>query len=150
MGGISESSWRTIDWQGQGKDFAQWQGILRVEGGGFCGTVIRSIDFDVAGFDGIQLRVQGDGNRYKFRLKPADMANRNEFQYQASFDTVKGQWIDVHLPFEAFTAVRRNDVAFGAVKVNKGPAGTKMSSIGFVFSRFEYDEVRLRVFCLMQ
>jgi Complex I intermediate-associated protein 30 (CIA30) len=55
------------------------------------------------------------------------MAQANEYQYQTSFDTVAGQWITVDLPFEAFVAVRRNDVIFSAPKVNAGPAGTAMS-----------------------
>ena len=40
-----------------------------VEGGGFCGTVIKKLAFYTAGFDGMRLRVRGDGSRYKFRLK---------------------------------------------------------------------------------
>jgi Complex I intermediate-associated protein 30 (CIA30) len=64
---------------------------------------------------------------YCCTLQPKDMAQANEFQYQTSFDTVAGQWITVDLPFEAFVAVRRNDVIFTAPKVNAGPAGTQMS-----------------------
>ena len=61
------------------------------------------------------------------RVQPGDMAKSNELQYQASFDTVAGAWVTVDLPFEAFTAVRRNDVIYDAPEVNKGPAGTKMA-----------------------
>lgn len=73
----------------------RWGGTLRVEGGGFCGQVIKNIQFNVKNQDGISLRVRGDGNRYKFRLKPTDLSNKNEFQYQASFDTVKDMWIGI-------------------------------------------------------
>lgn len=52
--------------------------------------------FDATGYDGIRVRVRGDGSRYKFRLKPdTKLDNTAERQYQAPFDTVKGEWIEV-------------------------------------------------------
>lgn len=57
--------------------------------------------------------------RYKFRLKPEDLAAKNEYQYQASFDSPT-TFADVYLPFDSFNAVRRNDVIFSAPKVHKG------------------------------
>jgi hypothetical protein len=101
--------------------------------------VVKSIAFDTEGFDGISLLVRGDGNRYKvviflslfgslvlsivceiqFRLKPADQgSSRNEFQYQAAFNTdPAGAWRRIHLPFESFVSVKRNDVDYAAPKV---------------------------------
>lgn len=52
--------------------------------------------FDATGYDGIRLRLRGDGNRFKFRLKPDTLLDATpERQYQAAFDTVKNQWIEV-------------------------------------------------------
>ena len=65
MGGSSYSSWQEVDWAGEGSDFCRWTGNLIVTGGGFCGTVIREKKFATEGYDGIKLRVRGDGNRYK-------------------------------------------------------------------------------------
>jgi hypothetical protein len=65
MGGRSSSSWQMINPIGQGP-VAVWQGQLVLAGGGFCGT--RSppgMSVDLAGFDGLALRVKGDGQRYK-------------------------------------------------------------------------------------
>ena len=57
--------------------------------------------FDATGFDGIRIRVRGDGNRYKFRLKPdSELDATPERQYQAAFDTVDGQWIEVCVCFQ--------------------------------------------------
>lgn len=56
--------------------------------------------FDATGFDGIRVRVRGDGSRYKFRLKPnTKFDNTPERQYQAAFDTVKGEWTEVRCLF---------------------------------------------------
>ena len=46
-----------------------WTGTLRVEGGGFCGARTRRLDLDLTRFDGIALRVRGDGQTYKLNLK---------------------------------------------------------------------------------
>jgi len=48
---------------------AVWTGTLRVEGGGFCGARTRRLDLDLASFDGISLRVRGDGQTFKLNLK---------------------------------------------------------------------------------
>lgn len=56
----------------------------------------QEMPFDASGFDGIRIRVRGDGNRYKFRLKPnSAYDNTPERQYQVPFDTVAGEWIEV-------------------------------------------------------
>lgn len=142
MGGRSSSDWVTPQSSNNDKDnsYGTWKGEVIVEGGGFCGTVVRPIEFDVKNMDGLRLRVRGDGSRYKFRLKPNDLSQVDEYQYQASFDTTADQWTSVDLPFENFVAVRRNDVLYKAPPVNKGKAGTRMSSLGLVLSRFEYNE----------
>lgn len=48
---------------------AVWRGELITEGGGFCGTRTSSQDWDLGSYDGIQLRVRGDGQTYKMNLK---------------------------------------------------------------------------------
>jgi hypothetical protein len=139
MGGRSESGWSITS---EGSDtFGRFSGILRVEGGGFCGSVIQEMPFNASGYDGVRLRIRGDGNRYKFRLKPTALEQVNEMQYQASFDTQPGQWMCVDLPFEKFVQVRRNDVNYDAPPVAQGPSKGAMSSIGIVFSRFEFNEM---------
>lgn len=142
MGGSSSSCWKSVSWGNEGGDFCRWGGQLVTTGGGFCGTVIKDIKFDVTGFDGISLRVRGDGNRYKFRLKPDSAeSNRNEFQYQASFDTTAGCWTTVHLPFDSFVSVKRNNVDYSSPEVNKVTAASgRMASLGLVLSRFEFNE----------
>lgn len=68
MGGRSSSSWSAIDWKGEGDDFMRWQGTVVVDGGGFAGTINNKTSYDMTGFDGVALRVRGDGNRYKVTL----------------------------------------------------------------------------------
>ena len=61
----------------------------------FFSIFLQDMPFDATGFDGIRIRVRGDGNRYKFRLKPdSELDATPERQYQAAFDTVEGQWVE--------------------------------------------------------
>ncbi|CAN0058677.1 unnamed protein product, partial [Discosporangium mesarthrocarpum] len=101
MGGQSSSSWAEGVGQGvlereAGGAYGRWRGVLVEEGGGFCGTVIKDMGFDTTGYDGVRLRVRGDGNRYKFNLRPSPAGElAPEMRYQAAFDTAAGEWTKV-------------------------------------------------------
>jgi uncharacterized protein YbjT (DUF2867 family) len=128
MGGISDSSFKLEGGR------AVFQGTVRVEGGGFAShRAALPQGTDLSGFDGISLRVKGDGKRYKLNIKSTIEAP--EFTYQASFDTVRGQWVDVNIPFDRFRPVVRARV------VEDGPPleTSDIKTISIVLSRFEYD-----------
>lgn len=52
-----------------------------------------SIPEDLSAYDGLELRIKGDGRRYKFMLR----TNRDwdTVAYTTGFDTVKDQWQSV-------------------------------------------------------
>eukprot|EP00741_Cyanophora_paradoxa_P001526 tig00000492_g1477.t1 len=109
MGGLSESQ---LVPTGEGASF---EGYVSLQNkGGFASVVIKEADerpFDLSGFNGIALRVRGDGQRYKFILKTED---EPEYTWQCPFDTVEGEWIDVRLPFSDFVPTRRNNIVYGS------------------------------------
>ncbi|GJP38381.1 hypothetical protein CLOM_g22826 [Closterium sp. NIES-68] len=128
MGGISESVLRPDD----GK--AVFEGTLRVEGGGFCASRTSfPSPLDLSAFDGLHLRVKGDGRRYKLNLR--DEKSQGEFQYQASFDTLNGQWLDAFIPFSQFRAVERSRSVLDSPPIN----AKKIRTLGIVYSRFQCD-----------
>jgi hypothetical protein len=55
---------------------------------------------DLSMYDGIQLRVKGNGLRYKFILRSS--SNWDTTGYTLSFDTTAGDWQTVFMPFSAF------------------------------------------------
>ena len=57
--------------------------------------------WDLAPFDGIRLRVRGDGQRYKLALR--DQRGLAAPAWEASFDTVAGEWVVLRLPWSAFS-----------------------------------------------
>jgi len=130
MGGNSSSAWV----QGA-ENTAVWQGDLVFFGGGFCGTRSMQLDRDLSKFDGISLRVKGDGQRYKLNLKTSYNAAMPEYTYQAGFDTVDGEWTTIDLPFNSFVPVKMGN------ELSDAPAldASLVSTLGMVLSRFEFN-----------
>lgn len=60
--------------------------------------------FDATGFTGIALRVRGNGARYNLHLRSADMGAVWQ-SWRASFSAPE-DWVDLHVPFDAFTPHR--------------------------------------------
>ncbi|KAG1335269.1 hypothetical protein COCNU_03G013880 [Cocos nucifera] len=94
MGGVSESTFQ-VDPTGNeyGGPSGLFKGVVSTaNNGGF--TSIRTKNFsvpeDLSAYDGIELRVKGDGRRYKLILRTS--TDWDTVGYTASFDTVKEQW----------------------------------------------------------
>ncbi|GFR43419.1 hypothetical protein Agub_g4500 [Astrephomene gubernaculifera] len=119
-----------------GVEGAVWRGNLVVEGGGFCGARTKPLGLDLSAFDGIHLRVKGDGQTFKLNIKTVDQEDVPESTYQTTFDTVAGQWADVFLPWHNFVAVKR------AMSDPEGPPldPSRISKLGLVLSRFEFNK----------
>ena len=124
------------------KGYATYTGSLVVEDGGFCGTRASGggVSVDLSGFDGVRLRVRGDGRRYKLNVKTTDtLASENV--YQAAFDTMlmeEGEgWQTITLPFHRFFPVVRNRVDYKAAPFRS--SSHVAVSFGFVYSRFEFN-----------
>jgi hypothetical protein len=96
MGGVSDSRMQVTD-----KGTAVFAGKVSLENnGGFASVRSRPADFDLSGFDGITLRVKGDGKRYKLCIKTD--ARFDGVLYQANFTTQQDAWIAVRIPFSEF------------------------------------------------
>ena len=124
MGGIS-----------QGQSGITPDGTLRFFGnvslennGGF--SSIRSLEEekDLSAYDGILIRVRGDGNRYALNLR-TDVRFRAG-SYRVKFDTEAEKWLELFLPFADFRAT-----SFG-VELADAPAldPGKVRSFGLLIS----------------
>ncbi len=130
MGGVSESSIRLIN----GAAFFSGS-VSTANSGGFASVRTRNFDppLDLSGYGGIDLRVKGDGKRYKFIVR--NEAKWDSISYCYSFDTVYNIWVNVRIPFEALIPVFR-------AKTLKNGAPFDPSSIysfQLMLSKFEYD-----------
>lgn len=137
MGGVSESTF-VMDSKGgeNGGPTGVFRGVVSTaNNGGF--TSIRAKNFtvaeDLSAYDGLELRLKGDGLRYKLIVRTS--RDWDTVGYTASFDTVGGQWQSVRLPFSSLRPI------FRARTVTDAPPFDPSSivSLQLMFSKFEYD-----------
>lgn len=95
MGGLSASQVETTP---EGLAFS---GVVSLEqNGGFASIRAQPREYDLAGAAAFVLRIQGDGQTYKFGLRTDNAFDG--VQYQARFATRAGEWLDVVLPITDF------------------------------------------------
>lgn len=138
MGGVS-SSRMTVE---EGR--AVFQGEVSLENnGGFASVRSRPGEHNLNGFDGLAVRVRGDGQRYSFRVRMA--GQMADVSYQVKFQTNENEWQTVRFPFSAFEAVFRGRELPRAPALDPG----KIRTFGFLISdkqegpfRLEVEEIR--------
>ena len=96
MGGRSQGGFELA--QGQ----LIFAGSTNTDGGGFSSIRTQPMQLDLSGFEGIRLRVKGDGRRYTWQLQTDARWQGRQISYWADFDTVAGEWITVDIPFANF------------------------------------------------
>eukprot|EP00199_Chlamydomonas_sp_CCMP681_P001464 CAMPEP_0119103538 /NCGR_PEP_ID=MMETSP1180-20130426/1956_1 /TAXON_ID=3052 ORGANISM="Chlamydomonas cf sp, Strain CCMP681" /NCGR_SAMPLE_ID=MMETSP1180 /ASSEMBLY_ACC=CAM_ASM_000741 /LENGTH=608 /DNA_ID=CAMNT_0007088073 /DNA_START=1 /DNA_END=1827 /DNA_ORIENTATION=- len=135
MGGLSIS--RIAPGAGEdGKPAMVFSGTVSVgNSGGFGSVRCRNFDppLDLAAFAGMELRLKGNGLRYKAIVRPD--SNWDGTAYCHSFDTRDGEWQTIRIPWSEFFPV------FRAKRVKDGSPldGTMVSSVQIMLSKFEYD-----------
>jgi len=130
MGGVSESTIRLID------NAALFTGnVSTANSGGFASVRTRNFEppINLAGYEGVELRVKGDGKRYKFILRTESKWDGVGYCY--SFDTVNNTWITVRIPFADLIPVFRAKTLRDADPVNT----SKICAFQLMLSKFEYD-----------
>ncbi len=85
-------------------------GVLRFTGnlslannGGFA-SIRHAGAMDLAGRQGIRLRVRGDGRSYGLRLQTEARYYGRAVSWSGEFDTEAGQWVEVDVPFDTLAA----------------------------------------------
>ncbi len=130
MGGVSQSNIRLSS--GAGVFFGN---VSTENSGGFASVRTKNFDpsFNLSGYEGVEIRVKGDGKRYKLILRTE--TNWDGVGYCYSFDTEADTWINVKLPFSELIPV------FRAKTVNDAPIieANKICSFQLMLSKFEYD-----------
>ncbi len=87
-------------------DVGVFEGVVSLENnGGFASLRSQPAEHDLRGFDGIILRLRGDGKTYGVRLRTDPRFDG--VSYQAKVATEAGRWAEVRLSFETFVPVFR-------------------------------------------
>ncbi|MEM9387492.1 MAG: CIA30 family protein [Pseudomonadota bacterium] len=96
MGGRSKGDFSS------GASSLLFTGATNTNGGGFSSIRTAALTLDLSAYDGICLRVRGDGRRYTWRLSTDARVYGQPVGYWADFDTADEEWTTVHIPFTAF------------------------------------------------
>jgi NADH dehydrogenase [ubiquinone] 1 alpha subcomplex assembly factor 1 len=134
MGGLSEGRMSEVDGAGV------FTGRVSLENfGGFASVRSLPREFDLMGYDGLIVRVRGDGRRYRLRLKTDD--DFEGLAYQATFFTDPAEWTEARLSFDEFVPVYRGYVVEGAPALD--PA--KIRRVGFMIADRQEGSFRLQI-----
>jgi uncharacterized protein YbjT (DUF2867 family) len=130
MGGISESNIRLLP------ERAVFSGnVSTANSGGFASVRTRNFSppWNLSNYEGIELRVKGDGKRYKFITRCEGKWDGIGYCY--SFDTLYNSWTTIRIPFAELIPV------FRAKTLPDGGAfdTSKVYSMQLMLSKFEYD-----------
>lgn len=129
MGGVSQSG---MQW---GTSSARFVGnVSTANSGGFASVRTRNFapPLDLSGYAGIELRLKGDGNRYKFMLR-SDIG-WDSVAYSYSFDTTPDTWMTVQIPFSELVPVFRAKTVRDA-QLDRH----QIYAMQLMLSKFEYD-----------
>lgn len=130
MGGVSQSSFHLLDRR------AIFSGRVSTDNnGGFAS--VRTPNFepplDLSDYEGIELKVNGDGKRYKFITRCEGKWDGISYNY--SFDTVHDFPITVKIPFEQLRPVFRAKTVTDAGSFDS----SRVYALQLMLSKFEYD-----------
>jgi NADH dehydrogenase [ubiquinone] 1 alpha subcomplex assembly factor 1 len=132
MGGVSSSAMLAGDGAGI------FCGELSLErGGGFASVRRRKEVVDLSAYDAVELRVRGDGKRYKLNLRVSDSID--SVVYQGAFETQAGTWMTAELSLAEFEPRFRGRLASGALD------RAHVSSLGLLISDRQVGPFRLEV-----
>jgi monofunctional biosynthetic peptidoglycan transglycosylase len=132
MGGHSSSTMRA------GDEVGIFAGELSLEsGGGFASVRRRDQLVDLSAYNAIELRVRGDGRRYKLNLRTSDRFDG--VAYQAAFETQPGTWLTAKLALADFAPRFHGHPAAGTLD------GARVSSLGLLISDRQAGTFRLEL-----
>jgi NADH dehydrogenase [ubiquinone] 1 alpha subcomplex assembly factor 1 len=101
MGGVSESRFEYVD-----SSTAAFSGSVSLENfGGFASVRSARSLYDLRKYDGLKLRVRGDGKQYKINLRTE--AAPDGVQYQSVFEPQREVWTEIVVPFSEFVPMFR-------------------------------------------
>ncbi len=130
MGGVSQSQ---LLW-GEGQLLFTGQ-VSTANSGGFVSTRTRNLQppLNLSGFAGLELRLRGDGQRYKFFVR--DQTGWDSPAYSYAFETSPGEEQTVRIPFTEMVPTFRARIVASAPPLNT----RQICSFQVMLSKFEAD-----------
>ena len=135
MGGVSRSTIETTD-QGTGL----FSGTISLENNGGFASIRAAVQENcLAGQQGLEIRVRGDGRSYELRLR---LGSRFDgIAYRAAFETRAGEWTTARVLFEEFKSTYRGRFVHDAPSL----AAENIQQIGFLLADKNPGEFSLEI-----
>jgi monofunctional biosynthetic peptidoglycan transglycosylase len=135
MGGVSQSEMIVTQ-----TGTALFRGSVSLENnGGFASVRTYPIKYELADYEGLSLRVKGDGQQYKLRLRMDNYLDG--IAYEATFQTQSDTWLDIQVPFNEFLPVYRGTIVPDAPKLDP----VRIAQIGFMISNKQAGPFELEI-----
>lgn len=135
MGGVSQGGLEVT-----GDGIAVFKGVVSLENnGGFASVRTSPGDWDLSPYQGIALRLRGDGKKYSFRLRTD--RRFDGVSYSQTFEAPGSEWQTLLLPFSRFEPTWRGRPVPGAPPLD--PAG--IQGFGILISDKQEGPFRLEV-----
>jgi NADH dehydrogenase [ubiquinone] 1 alpha subcomplex assembly factor 1 len=123
MGGLSQSS------VFRHENVYRFSGYLSLgNNGGFASTRFLTPKGNLSAFDGIRIRVRGDGRTYRIQLR--SRRRYNGIAYQADFRTRDDEWTEITVPFTKMIPVWRGRYVRGAKPLDR----SSIRQVGFMIA----------------
>ena len=135
MGGVSQSE---IIFNDTGT--ATFQGRISLENnGGFASTRSKSHSYRLGGYNGLHVRIQGDGKDYQLRVRTDNRFDGISYRYR--FATQPETWMNIRVPFSEFVPVFR-----GRIQSNVSPISPEqIQQVGFLISDKQAGKFRIEI-----
>ncbi len=135
MGGISKGTY-----QRTANDTGLFSGALSLENnGGFATVRSPARNLGLEGFDGLLIRLKGDGRRYSLGCLPSD--RRMEINtWRFDFQTKKNEWMEIRVPFASL-----QHSIMGRRLPTPPIAGEKIRSLSFMIGDKNEEPFRLEI-----
>ena len=135
MGGLSKGQIILSD-----NNTAIFRGNVSLENnGGFTSTRTAPRSYGLDGYDGILLRVKGDGKIYQFRLRTDDRFDGTSYRYE--FKTEGDAWMTIAIPFQEFVPVFRGRILKDVEPIDP----EKIQQIGFLIANKQAESFQLEI-----
>jgi NADH dehydrogenase [ubiquinone] 1 alpha subcomplex assembly factor 1 len=119
---------------------AIFQGVVSLErGGGFASVRSAEGRHDLSCYEGLVIRLRGDGKHYGLRLRTT--SSFDGVNYQVEFQPEASVWSDCVLPFSSFRPVLRGQ----ELHDYPAPDPANIKSFGLIIARHQAGPFRLEV-----
>jgi monofunctional biosynthetic peptidoglycan transglycosylase len=135
MGGISQSEIELFD-----RSYMNFRGVLSPENNGGFASIRSTVDMDAeTKYEGVIIRVRGDGKIYSLRFRTH--SNFDDYAYQAKIKTEQGSWIEYSVPFSDFTPTFRGRTLNNKPKLES----RNIKQIGLLIADYQFGQFSLDI-----